>query len=45
MISSFGASDHLRSEANSREFTVVQEGVTGILDLKEVGSVLEAWEV
>jgi hypothetical protein len=29
----------------SREFAVVEERVTGILGLTDVGSVLEPWEV
>jgi hypothetical protein len=30
---------------HSREFAVVDERVTGILGLTDVGSVLEPWEV
>jgi predicted ATP-grasp superfamily ATP-dependent carboligase len=44
VIGSFGASDHVRRE-RPREFAVVEERLTGILGLTEVGSVLELWEV
>ncbi len=45
VIGSFGARDHVRSEANSRKLAVVEERVTGILGLTDVGSVVEPWEV
>jgi hypothetical protein len=32
-------------EKRSRKFAVVEERVTGILGLTDVGSVLEPWEV